>query len=177
MSVPTIRLRALVFRGHNPRWSFAPESGDGAARHGGRFNPAGTPALYVSRRPETAWLEAQQAFPFKPQPLTLCAYEVDCIDVVDLTDHKVRRLLSVTEADLACAWEDLADRGITPPTWTLATRLMSEQASAILVRSFAPGATAQDVNVVFWRWSTEPPHRVKVIDDLGRLPRDDRSWR
>jgi RES domain-containing protein len=35
------------------------------ARHGGRFNPLGTPALYTALRPETAWLEAQQGFAFK----------------------------------------------------------------------------------------------------------------
>jgi hypothetical protein len=27
-----------VYRAHNPRWSFSPHSGDGAARYGGRFN-------------------------------------------------------------------------------------------------------------------------------------------
>ena len=36
--------------------------------------------LVTSRRMETAWLEAQQGFIFKAQPLTLCAYRVDCID-------------------------------------------------------------------------------------------------
>jgi RES domain-containing protein len=46
---------------------------------------------------ETAWLEAQQAFPFKAQPMTPCAYEVDCGDVLDLTDvanlgpHRINR--------------------------------------------------------------------------------------
>jgi RES domain-containing protein len=74
-------LDPMLYRAHNPRWAFAPTSGRGAALYGGRFNPAGTPALYTSMRPETAWLEAQQGFPFKPQPLTLCAYEVDCDDV------------------------------------------------------------------------------------------------
>ena len=84
-------LTGFAYRAHHPRWSFAPASGEGAARHGGRFNPVGMAALYTARRMETAWLEAQQAFPFKAQPLTLCAYEVDCADVVDLTDPKPAR--------------------------------------------------------------------------------------
>jgi RES domain-containing protein len=42
--------------------------------------------------------------------------------------------------------------------------------------SFAPGAGSADRNVVFWRWSDTPPHKVKVIDDEARLPRDGRSW-
>src|SRR5208283_3004562 len=65
-----VRLQGLVYRAHNPRWAFSPTSGEGAARHGGRFNPVGVPALYMSRRMETAWLEAQQGFAFKAQPLT-----------------------------------------------------------------------------------------------------------
>ena len=82
-----MRLTGLVYRAHNPRWSFAPVSGEGAARYGGRFNPVGTPALYTSRRMETAWFEAQQGFAFKAQPLTICAYEVDCRDIVDLAEE------------------------------------------------------------------------------------------
>lgn len=80
------RFTGRVFRAHNPRWSFTPLSGDGAALHGGRFNLDGTPALYTSLRMETAWLEAQQGFPFKPQPLTICGYDVDSEPVLDLTD-------------------------------------------------------------------------------------------
>lgn len=47
-------------------------------------------ALYTSMRSETAWLEAQQGLPFKAQPMTLCAYRVDCADMLDLTDPAVR---------------------------------------------------------------------------------------
>ena len=39
---------------------------------------------------ETAWLEAQQGFPFKAQPMTLCGYSVDCEDLADLTDAPFR---------------------------------------------------------------------------------------
>lgn len=172
-----MRLEGLVYRAHHPRWAWAPESGEGASLHGGRFNPKRTPALYTSRRPETAWLEAQQAFPFKAQPMTLCAYEVDCADVLDLTDATTLAAAGATRADLACAWEHIADRGGTPPSWALAARLIAGGHAGIVVPSFASGANHADVNVVFWRWSPDPPHRVRVIDDEGRLPRDDSSWR
>jgi len=128
-------------------------------------------------RPETAWLEAQQGFAFKAQPLTICQYEVDCADVVDLTDPAVLAVLSVDEPELGCAWERIVDDGQIPPSWHLADRLEAEGIAAILVRSFAPGATPHDVNAVFWRWERSPPHMVKVVDDGGRLPRDDGSWR
>jgi RES domain-containing protein len=134
------------------------------------------PALYTSLRFQTAWLEAQQAFPFKPQPMTICAYDVDCDDVLDLTDPATLAAHGLNPDDLSCPWEDLSTRGLMPPSWTLAKRLAGEGVSAIVVPSFAAGATAADANVVFWDWSRDPPHQVRVIDDQGRLPRDSRSW-
>ncbi len=134
------------------------------------------PALYTALRMETAWLEAQQAFPFKAQPMTLCAYAVDCEDVADLTDPAVLAARAVDPRDLACAWEDLATRGQIPPSWALARRLSGDGIAAIIAPSFAAGATPADRNVVFWRWADTPPHQVTVIDDDDRLPKDDASW-
>lgn len=168
-----MRFTGLAYRAHHPRWAWAPTSGEGAARFGGRFNPRGMAALYTALRPETAWLEAQQGFPFKAQPMTLCAYRIDCADMLDLTEPGAH---GIDPADLACAWEDLADRGLVPPSWALARRLAAAGHAGIIVPSFAPGATPADRNAVFWRWSDTLPHRVTVIDDFARLPRDDRSW-
>lgn len=172
-----MKLVTMVYRAHHPRWSFAPLSGEGAERHGGRFNPPGVPALYTARRMETAWLEAQQGFPFKAQPMTLVAYDVACDDVLYLTDAATRAAVGVDLADLMCPWEDLARRGVEPPSWRLARRLLGDGVAAVVVPSFAPGADADHVNVVFWRWGPVPPHAVRVIDDHGRLPHDDASWR
>jgi RES domain-containing protein len=171
-----LRLQRLVYRAHNPRWAFQPDSGAGAAFHGGRFNRVGLPALYTSLRLETAWLEAQQAFVFKAQPMTMCAYRVDCDGIVDLTDPKSVAALGVAPSDLACAWEDLIDKKLTPPTWTIADRLIASGSAGVLVPSFARGATPADVNAVFWSWSNSVPHQVKVIDDEGRLPKDASAW-
>jgi RES domain-containing protein len=177
LSLPFVRLQATVYRGHNPRWSFVPESGEGAARYGGRFNPKGVPALYTSRRPETAWLEAQQGFAFKSKPLTVCAYEVDCTNILDLTDLAARDAAGADGCQLGCAWEAIATRGETPPSWKLAKSLIAVDCAGIIVRSYAFGATEEDINVVFWKWSRNKPHKVRVIDDNGRLPKDDSSWR
>ena len=171
-----MRLAGFVYRAHNPRWSFAAHSGDGAARYGGRFNPVGVSALYTTRRMETAWLEAQQGFPFKAQPVTICAYQVDCTDIADLGDEGGCHEWGVTKEDLACPWEDLAARGLELPSWRVARRLISEGCAGVIVPSFAPGAAPADRNIVFWRWSDAPPHQVLVIDDEARLPLDGRSW-
>jgi RES domain-containing protein len=137
----------------------------------------GVEALYTSRRLQTAWLEAQQGFPYKAQPMTLCGYDVDCEDILDLTDDGVRAAHQVTLDDLGCAWKDLTTRKIEPPSWAMMRRLEAGGVAGIIVPSFALGATALDVNVIFWTWDVAPPHRVQVIDDAGRLPRDMSSWR
>lgn len=172
-----MKLTGFVYRAHNPRWAFAPDSGQGAASVGGRFNPVGMPALYTALRFETAWLEAQQAFPFKAQPMTLCAYDVACEDVLDLTDTATLAVHGIAPADLACPWKDMSTRGIKPPSWEITERLFEAKAAGVIVPSFAKGAVATDVNVVFWVWAPHPPHQVRVIDDDQRLPKDSRSWR
>ena len=65
-----VRFRGLAYRAHNPRWSWAPTSGEGARLHGGRFNPKGVPALYLSLNTSTAILEATQGFASRFPPLT-----------------------------------------------------------------------------------------------------------
>jgi RES domain-containing protein len=111
---------------------------------------------------QTAWLEAQQAFPFKPQPMTLCAYDVDCSDIVDLTDPSVLAVQGLGPGDLSCPWEGPSNQGIRPPSWTLAQNLAAKGVAAIIVPSFAAGSTLNDINVVFWKWSFAPPHQVRV---------------
>jgi RES domain-containing protein len=172
-----LKLTGFVYRAHNPRWAFAPDSGQGSAVTGGRFNPVGMPALYTARRFETAWLEAQQAFPFKAQPMTLCAYEVDCEDILNLTDAATLEAHKIAQDDLSCAWKDLSTRGIKPASWAITERLVAAGIAGIVVPSFAKGAVAADINVVFWDWAPNPPHQLRVIDDDQRLPRDATSWR
>lgn len=176
MTLPLRRFTGSVFRAHHPMWAFAPESGEGARTFGGRFNAPGVAALYTSLSLETAWLEAQQGFAFKAQPMTICSYIVDCEDVLDLREPAGLMATGVTAVDLACAWEDLASRRQSVPTWELAKRLRGQGCAGIVVPSFAAKASVRDANLVFWSWSRMLPHRVEVIDDLGRLPRTQASW-
>jgi RES domain-containing protein len=117
-------------------------------------------------------MEAQQAFPFKAQPLTLCAYDVDCDDMLDLTDPATLTAHGIKAADLACAWKDHESRGLTPSSWIIARDLTQKGIAGILALSYAAGATGADRNAVFWNWGPQPPHQVKVIDDEQRLRAD-----
>jgi RES domain-containing protein len=174
LTLPLCRFTGIVYRAHHPMWAYNPLSGDGAKKHGGRFNRPGCPALYTSLDPTTAWMEAQQGFPFKPQPMTLVAYEVGCVDIADLCDENVRQGIGCPVHELGCAWEEMATQRLEPPTWLLADRLQSHGVSGILVRSFASGCTEKNQNLVLWNWIE--PNAVRIIDDFGRLPKTTGSW-
>lgn len=152
MNLPITRLATTVYRTHNPRWSFAPHSGAGAAKHGGRFHRPGVPALYTSSSYELAITEAQQGLPFKLQPLTIVSYSVNHDSVLDLSSPSACAAADVDHEDIGCAWEFIADDGGTPPSWTLTDRLVDGGVGAIVVPSFAYGANEQDCNIVFWDW-------------------------
>jgi RES domain-containing protein len=74
----------MMSRAHDPRWSFKPMSGDGAAIRGARFNPKAIPALYLALGIIMAMKEANQGFAHRIDPCVLCSYDVDCDDIVDL---------------------------------------------------------------------------------------------
>jgi RES domain-containing protein len=171
-----LRFEGLAYRAHDPRWSFKPLSGDGAAIHGGRFSPKGTPALYVALDPMTAIKEAAQGFAHKFEPCVLCAYEIDCEDVIDLRGEKERRAAGVGEDEMACPWFAEAAAGREPASWRLARKLIAQGAAGLLVPSFVREATSTDVNLILWHWSAALPHKVAVFDPTGRLPRNQLSW-
>ena len=166
-----MRFRGIVYRAHNPQWAWTPLSGEGARRYGGRFNRRGVPALYCSLSQITAIREATPLG--RPmQPLMLCAYEVDAEPVFDATDPTRLRERDLLEADLVCpTWEaDMLDGGVA------ASQRVAEAVAAagyvgMLVRSFAVGASEEDLNLVMWRWGDAHPTRVDLVDEEGRLAR------
>ena len=99
-----MRFSGCAFRAHDPRWSFSPLSGQGAAITGGRFNLKHQAALYLALDPMTAILEVTQGFSSRLHPLTLCEYDVDCEDIADLCDADAREALGISFDDMACAW-------------------------------------------------------------------------
>ena len=178
---PGVHVTDTVVRAAKPYWSFAPTSGDGAAEHGGRFNPIGTPALYASFSFNTAAKEVR--FSLNNDPYTFYFLEIDCKDIADLSDPKVRKKLNVDWRDLECSnWESDMNRGVEPASHALAKRLIDEGYAGIIVNSFARGATPDDLNLVLWRWDdvTEgkirSDHAVRVLE-RDALPRDTTSWK
>ena len=144
-------------------------SGEGAGRRGGRFNRFGLPALYLSFSLTTAVREVSP-IGRRMQPLVLCSYEMDVDPVFDALDHAERTAQSVSQANLDCpAWRDEMFSGRKPASHSLAERLLSMGYAGMRYRSYAMGASENDINLVLWRWGSEPPSRVILIDDEKRL--------
>lgn len=166
-----MRWQGICYRAHDPGWAWQPTSGAGAAAKGGRFNPVGTPALYLALTIEGMFLEMSHGFGHRFDPLTVCTYDVDVDGLVDLRTEKARKRAGVLLADIACPWAMDVASGKRPASWLLAERLIAGGASGILVPSLVRGARENMINLVLWKWGDALPHKVKVHDPSGRLSR------
>lgn len=164
------------YRAHDPRWSFSPLSGEGAAITGGRFNRRGEPTLYTSLELVTAVGECQQGLANRLNPLTLVQYDIDIDPVADLATDASRAAFGVALSELGCAWLDFLLAGRDAPSWRVVDALKGNGFAGMLVPSFAAGARPDQINLILWRWGPDLPTRIKVYDPDSRLPTDQSSW-
>jgi RES domain-containing protein len=171
-----LRFKGECFRAYDPNWAWRPLSGAGAALKGRRFNWPGLETLYLSLSFNTVFREVSGGFAHRLTPYVLCSYEVDGEDIADLRTDAGRATLGVELSDLACAWGDALIAGREPKCWGVVRRLIADGAAGILVSSFANGATADDQNLVLWRWGPDLPHRVMVYDPTRKPPKNQLLW-
>lgn len=149
---PALRWVGLLYRALNPRWAAVPLSGEGARRHGGRFNRPGRSALYTATHILTALREAGQVG--EPlQPTILVSYDADLWPIFDATDPAALARRGLT-ADMLAAddWRLAMLKGGVAPTQTLADAMISDGYAGMLTPSYARGAPARATNLVLWRW-------------------------
>jgi len=137
---------------------------------GGRFNPKGVPALYSSLTVMTALRESNQAGSF--QPTTLVSYAAEIDGAFDTRDEGAVQAVGCDAQALAdSGWRDEMQARGEARTQTLARTLIARGYHAMLVRTFAPGATETDLNLVLWQWGPSAPSRLTLVDDENRLSR------
>lgn len=160
--------RGLLYRALNPIYAREPLSGRGAQLYGGRFNTKGTPALYASLSVMTALREANQVGSL--QPTTLVSYDAEIERVFDTRDIAAVAAEGMDDEALAdSAWRDQMRTQGEARTQAFARRLAEAGYQGLLVRSFARGAKADDINLVLFAWGEAPPSRLTLIDDEQRL--------
>jgi RES domain-containing protein len=166
-----VRQTLTLWRAFVPQWAFAPLSGEGAARFGGRWNPVGAAAIYAARELSTAWAEYNQGF--VQHPALIVQLKLTEAALADLTDPVVLTSLAVPEDIHLCEWRMLLDEGKVPPTHLLRQRLIAADFDGVVYPSFmSPGGTC----VALWRWNAKGTPRLDVVDPDGRLPKTPASW-
>lgn len=129
------------------------------------------PALYTSLSIVTALKEANQAGSL--QPTTLVSYEALIESVFDCRNALALAAEGMDADGLAAqTWRDEMRSKGEAATQGFARRLMNAGHHGLLVRSFAPGANAGNLNLVLWRWGDTGPARLSLIDDENRLSPD-----
>ncbi|KQY13041.1 hypothetical protein ASE23_21275 [Rhizobium sp. Root73] len=160
-----------LWRAFVPQWAFAPLSGEGAARFGGRWNPVGAATIYAARELSTAWAEYNQGF--VQHPALIVQLDLKDAALADLTDSDVLSGLTIPEDIHQCEWRMLLDDGKVPQTHLLRQRLLAEGFDGVVYPSFmSPGGTC----VALWRWNAKGAPRLDVVDPDGRLPKTPASW-
>ncbi|WP_404478681.1 RES family NAD+ phosphorylase [Novosphingobium sp. BL-52-GroH] len=163
-----MRYEGKLYRALNPVFAREPLSGRGAALYGGRFNPRGTPALYLATSLHTAIREANQVGDL--QPTTIVAYDCAIDNLLDTRDSLELAKLGMTPTDLADpGWRDQMHRLGKSRTQIFAHSLIASGFNGLLVRSFARGADDDHLNLVLWKWNDGPESQITLIDDQGRL--------
>lgn len=147
--------RGKLYHALNPLFAREPLSGRGVALYGGRFNAKGMPALYCSLSVMTALREANRAGSL--QPTALVSYEAEIDRIFGCRDEAALRAEGFDGTALADgAWRDRMRTGGEAPTQIFARRLAKAGHGGLLVRSFASGATDEDLNLVLWSWGDKP---------------------
>ncbi|UWU23572.1 RES domain-containing protein (plasmid) [Rhizobium sp. CB3060] len=165
-----MRYEGKLYRALNPIYARQPLSGRGAELYGGRFNPKGMPALYTSLSVLTALREANQVGSL--QPTTLVSYDAALEKVFNSCDEDALQAEGMDAASIADpTWRDQMKATGEARTQRFARRLAAAGYQGLLVRSFAPGATADDMNLVLWTWDESASARLTLIDDENRLGR------
>jgi RES domain-containing protein len=144
---PLAPLTLTLWRMLQIRYQRGPLSGEGARLHGGRWNRADQPALYLACDPATAVAEFYQGL---PKPGTLAPYQLDATAIADFTDGHGGPRDAAVAAALEADWKAIAFiDNETPPSWALAEAAIAAGAQGALAPSVQ---NRGGVTLVLWRW-------------------------
>ena len=164
-------IEMTLYRAHRPRWSFAPKSGEGARKDGGRWNLRGTPALYLSFNPMPAVAETVKGHDFRP--VLLVQYLVRGGKIADYRDATFRKHEGIRDDLTQTPWLGKAFKTVGAPLQVAAAKLIKRGWHGMIY----PAAESEGLNLVLWKWDDGEGPEVEVQDKNGDLPTTQESWR
>jgi RES domain-containing protein len=163
-------LNAVVYRVHQPKWSFAPTSGAGVGTYGGRANRPGVNALYLPLEPETALAEYQQLDALLP-PGLMVSYNVSIDAIVDFRSGFTSDWGALWQ-DFYCDWRNMHfNQGIEPPSWVIGDQALDTGAKGVLFSSAITGGA----NLVIYTDALTGADAINVYDPNNDLPKNQSS--
>lgn len=143
-------------------------NGKGAAYRGGRWNPAGLPAVYGSTSDTTALAECKSTDHYygviTKTPRILVAIEADLTRMLDLTDPAIRRVMDLTLTELAAEdWRKLQAAGKESLTQSIGRAVAETGGSGLMARS---AAVRHGVNVAVFPNACSADRMTVVKGDL-----------
>lgn len=164
-------LTTVAYRVHDPKWAFAPTSGAGAGKHGGRANRPGVNAIYLSLELETALAEYRQTDALL-EPALMVSYEISVKPVVDFRGGFATGWDALWQ-DFYCDWRRMVfNEGIEPPPWVIGDLVLAAGAKGIAFRSILTGGT----NLVLYTDMLADEDKLMAHDPRHALPRNQDSW-
>jgi RES domain-containing protein len=172
MKLGRVGPKTPFFRAFTPKWAYAPESGDGAALVGGRFNRPGLKARYLAESSDAALREYQQTSSLLP-PATVASFLVSAEPVVDFTGGYLESEWSEIWQEAYCSWRDLAYvQKVDPPSWIIGDIVVASGAAGLLYRS---ALDHRSVCLVLYPDNSRA-FSAPVHDPYAALPADQSSW-
>lgn len=150
--------RGTFYRAVDPQFREYATSG---SRSAGRYSRASEPTLYLSSSVEgvEAAMIAHGGAGIPPREIV--GIEVDASGIIDLRDAAAVNMLGLDLADAIAPWQEIAESGGTPPSWTVRDRLIASGAQGLIDPSRQrPGLW----HLVLFRWneSGAPVVRMRV---------------
>jgi RES domain-containing protein len=144
-------------------------TGEGAKKHGGRWNPPGLfRAVYGTLDPyaalaETVGVYGHYNIPFEQRlPLVLIAIDVRLVRVLDLTDGKLRRHLGVSkERMLVADWQIAQTQGSEGLTQAIGRLAWEANVEALLVPSLK---LKKERNLVVFPDQMQKRSQLKIVN-------------
>jgi RES domain-containing protein len=164
-------LETIAYRIHDPKWAFAPTSGAGAGKHGGRVNRPGVNALYLSLKLETALAEYRQTDTLL-EPALMVSYRLRVGPLVDFRDG-FRDGWDKLWQDFYCDWRRMIfNEDCEPLSWAIGDQVLAAGAKGILFRSIITSGT----NLVLFNDALAIDDELTAHDPRHALPRNQDSW-